>query len=130
MRISDWSSDVCSSDLLRGSLKDERRAGPSPTDRGRLLHVKSSRLKPLLQQPPGRHLRAAWNVAAESIAYARAPCQFPPPVFVDGGSGARARSAIRCRAASARQVAVLIDDAPRAATGDGGLRTRSPKCRP
>src|SRR3546814_14608800 len=39
MRISDWSSDVCSSDLLKGGIMHTFTTEPHPTCKGKVLAI-------------------------------------------------------------------------------------------
>src|SRR3546814_17842078 len=72
MRISDWSSDVCSSDLGRGAVGiAANRENPLPASpclrRGR-GQIKSSRLRPLLHAAALALDRAPADVVAVELA--------------------------------------------------------------
>src|SRR3546814_4541473 len=56
MRISDWSSDVCSSDLVASSPNSERRAAPPPASVGAL----DAELDEFLE---GGAVRVGWKTA-------------------------------------------------------------------
>src|SRR3546814_3608737 len=72
MRISDWSSDVCSSDLLRCELADRSRQAHAAARRERQGGVVFARLfvaiEFLLRVPPCHRRDAARIPAADSVA--------------------------------------------------------------
>src|SRR3546814_12188608 len=74
MRISDWSSDVCSSDLLRiGSGRRRYRIHTGPTPRWRRSRPSGSSSSPLLPGEPSRNRKAV-------------PRRHRPPEIPCGGS--------------------------------------------
>src|SRR3546814_9975293 len=57
MRISDWSSDVCSSDLIAYAAWKEEQLAVSLQRRGLVADT----LHPLRRVPPGRRRRISWS---------------------------------------------------------------------
>src|SRR3546814_20570571 len=90
MRISDWSSDVCSSDLLNIKVK------LVPNDKGSSENAPDFRL-----QAAGHDIGAAWNKTSEAGREYKSVTlddpSFPAPVYArlcEGENGTQARKSV------------------------------------
>src|SRR3546814_11823258 len=102
MRISDWSSDVCSSDLQRENRQDPRQvvvdriegraahANSSEDNRRRVSMVNGSvgpqaskKVTSCLRAPSSFHLRSRWMTSSNALA---AASRFPAACSASAGS--------------------------------------------
>src|SRR3546814_1027024 len=101
MRISDWSSDVCSSDLVRGAVGYHAVALPAHVPRGRPLTSRGS---------PG----ASAVSSVETLPHTHTAGIIMRKVFIIGGSGKVARRLAQQLAARGHEPRALYRKAEQA----------------
>src|SRR3546814_8387501 len=67
MRISDWSSDVCSSDLSRGNSRRKGRAGPSREERMTSVRNRLERLDAASSAHDRQHYARESDVSVHEV---------------------------------------------------------------